>query len=166
VGLEIIATSYRSMIFKPYVFSLYSHPCIYIATHLHRVYLDWLQEVLPSNSRCTWRWWSSELTYTLRGLDRASLEMQLEAVIEWTQRCIWRPWSSTFGDGLGDQDGVNSEIHSEALTERVSKYTWRPGSSELRDALRGCERASLEMHLQAIIERGWRSTCRWLSGRR
>jgi hypothetical protein len=26
--------------------------CIYIATHLHTVYLDWLQAVLESNSRC------------------------------------------------------------------------------------------------------------------
>jgi hypothetical protein len=27
--------------------------CIYIATHLDRIYLDWLQKVLESNSRCT-----------------------------------------------------------------------------------------------------------------
>jgi len=26
--------------------------CTYIATHLHTVYLDWLQAVLESNSRC------------------------------------------------------------------------------------------------------------------
>ena len=26
--------------------------CIYIATHLHTLYLDWLQAVLESNSRC------------------------------------------------------------------------------------------------------------------
>ena len=54
--LEIIATTYRSMIFKTHVFSFYSHLCIYvsmylciyIATHLHMVYLDWLQVVLES----------------------------------------------------------------------------------------------------------------------
>ena len=26
--------------------------CIYIATHQHTLYLDWLQAVLESNSRC------------------------------------------------------------------------------------------------------------------
>jgi hypothetical protein len=49
--LEIIATTHCSMIFKTHVFSLYSHLCIYIATHLHTVYLDWLQAVFDSNSR-------------------------------------------------------------------------------------------------------------------
>jgi hypothetical protein len=52
VRQEIIATTYHSTIFKTDVFSLYSHLCIYIATHLHTVYLDWLQVVLESNSRC------------------------------------------------------------------------------------------------------------------
>jgi hypothetical protein len=53
VPLEIIATTSRSTIFKTHVFSLYSHLCIYIATHLHTVYLDWLQVVLESTSKCT-----------------------------------------------------------------------------------------------------------------
>jgi hypothetical protein len=52
VRLEIIATTYRSTIFKTHVFSFYSHLYIYIATHLHTVYLDWLQAVVESNSRC------------------------------------------------------------------------------------------------------------------
>jgi len=52
VCLEIIATAYRSTIFKTHLFSLYSHLCIYIATHLHRVYRDWLQAVLESDLRC------------------------------------------------------------------------------------------------------------------
>ena len=52
VRLEIIATTYRSTIFKTHEFSLYSHLCIYIATHLHTVYLDCLQAVLESNLRC------------------------------------------------------------------------------------------------------------------
>jgi len=59
VPLEIIATTYRSTIFKTYAFSLYSHLCIY-ATYLHTVYLDWQHAVIVSNSRCAWRWWSSE----------------------------------------------------------------------------------------------------------
>jgi hypothetical protein len=60
VGLEIIATTYRSTIVKTHVFRLYSHLCIYvsmylciyIATYLHTIYLDWLQAMLESNSRC------------------------------------------------------------------------------------------------------------------
>jgi len=50
VRLEIIATTYYSMIFKTYAFSLYSHQCIYIATYLHAVYLDWQHGVIDSNS--------------------------------------------------------------------------------------------------------------------
>ena len=52
VDLEIIATTYRPTIFKTHVFSLDSHLCIYIATNLHTVYLDWLQAVCESNLRC------------------------------------------------------------------------------------------------------------------
>ena len=52
VHQEIIATTYHSTILETHVFSLYSHLCIYIATHQHTVYLDWLQTVLESKSRC------------------------------------------------------------------------------------------------------------------
>ena len=51
VSLEIIATTYRSTICKTHVFSLYSHLCINIVTHLHTVYLNCLPAVLESNSR-------------------------------------------------------------------------------------------------------------------
>jgi len=61
VRLEIIATIYRATIVKIHVLRLYSHLfiyvsmylCIYIVTHLHMIYLDCLQVVLESNSRCT-----------------------------------------------------------------------------------------------------------------
>jgi len=53
VRVEIIATSYSSTIVKTELLRLYSHLCIYIATHLHTVYLHWLQAVLGSNLRCT-----------------------------------------------------------------------------------------------------------------
>jgi len=86
VHLEIIPTTYCSTIIKTDVFSLYSHLFIYIETHLHMVFLDWLQVVLESNSRCTWGWQSSELRDTLRGSGQPCLEMCLEAVIEWTWR--------------------------------------------------------------------------------
>jgi len=84
--------------------------CIYIATHLHMVYLDWQHAVIESNSRCAWRWWSGELRDTLQGCGRASLDMHLEAEIEWTQISLW------------------------AVIEQV---TWRPRWGELRDALWG-----------------------------
>jgi len=92
IALEIIATTYCSTIFKTHVFSVYCHLCIYLATHLHTVNLDWLQAVLESNSRSAWKWRSSELRATLRGCDRATLELHLEEVIERVWRCTWMPW--------------------------------------------------------------------------
>jgi hypothetical protein len=58
VLLEIIATTYHSMIVKTQIFSciliyVSMYLCIYIATHLHTGYLHWLQAVLASNSSCT-----------------------------------------------------------------------------------------------------------------
>jgi hypothetical protein len=53
VALETIATTYGSMIFETHVFSLNCNLCIYIATHLHTAYVDGMQAVLESNSRCT-----------------------------------------------------------------------------------------------------------------
>jgi len=55
VHLEIIATTHRSTIFETHVFSMYSHLCIYIATPLDMVYLNWLQALLESNARFTWK---------------------------------------------------------------------------------------------------------------
>ena len=89
VGLEIIATIYRATIVKIHVLRLYSHLCIYVSmylciyivTHLHTIYLDWLQVVLESNSRCAWKRGSIELRGTLRPRDRASMWMHLEAMI-------------------------------------------------------------------------------------
>jgi hypothetical protein len=43
--------------------------------------LDWLQAVLESNSKSTWKWGWSELGDTLSGNDQVSLEMHLQAVI-------------------------------------------------------------------------------------
>jgi len=53
------------------VFS-FKYLCIHIATYQHTVYLDWQDWVIVSNSRCAWRWRSSELRDTLRGRDQAS----------------------------------------------------------------------------------------------
>jgi len=78
--------------------------CIYIATNLHTVYLDCLQAVLESNSRCAWKWGSTELRDTLRGHDQVSLEMHLEAVIVCIWRYSWKTWPSELTDALRDRD--------------------------------------------------------------
>jgi len=110
--------------------------CIYIATYLHTVYLDWPHAVIVNNLRFAWRWRLSELRNTLRGRDLASLEMQLETEIEWTQRCTGRPWSIEIGDAPGGHDRANVEMHFEAVIEWVWRCNWRRRFRELRDALR------------------------------
>jgi hypothetical protein len=55
--------------------------CIYIATHLHMVNLDWQQAVLESNSGRACKLQSSELRDTLRRSDQVSLDMHLEVVL-------------------------------------------------------------------------------------
>ena len=85
--------------------------CIYIATHLHTLYLDWLQAVLDSNSRCDWKWRSSELRDIHRGRDQVTLEMHLEVVIERIWRYISRPWWSELWDALRDRDWASLEVH-------------------------------------------------------
>jgi len=47
----IHSTTYCSTIFKTHVLSVYSNLCIYRATHLYTVCLDWLQAVRESNSK-------------------------------------------------------------------------------------------------------------------
>jgi len=173
------------MIFKSHVFVLYSYLCIYIATHLNTVYLDWLQAVLESNSRCASKWWLSDLRGICRGRDqeslemqfgghdRASVEMHLEAAIRQVWRCNWRPWLSDIGDALGGRNWASFKIRLMPLIERLWRCTWRvwssefgdalwrPRSSEFGDRLGGRDWASLEMQLQAVIERHWR--CTWRS---
>jgi len=92
VSLEIIATTYRSMIFKTYAFSSYSDLCIY-ATDLHTVYLDWQHTVIVSTSRCAWWWRSSKRPPPW------PLYLRTPAVAH--LRCTWRPWSSELRDALG-----------------------------------------------------------------
>ena len=84
--LDIITTTHRSTIFETHAFSFYSHLCIYRATYLHTVSLDWQQAVLEGIAKCAWKGQLSELGDTLRGHDQVSFEMSLEAVIEriWT----------------------------------------------------------------------------------
>jgi hypothetical protein len=86
VWLEIIARTYHSTIINTHVFSLYCHLCIYIATHLHTIYLDLLQALVKRNWRCNWQWRSSEQRHTLRCHDEASLEVRCKAMIMQTWR--------------------------------------------------------------------------------
>jgi len=103
---EIIATTYRLTIFKTHLFSLFSYLCIYIAIHLHMVYLDWLQVVVESNWGWAWKWRSSKRRDELWDPDRASLEMNLKAMVIWT----WRTYSHEFGDTLGGCNPASLEI--------------------------------------------------------
>jgi len=122
--------------------------CIYMATYLHTVYVDWQLAVIVSDLRCACSRRSSELRDTLRGCDRASLEMHLDAV----SVRMWRPWLGEFRDTLEGCDRASFEIHLEAVIAR----TWRPWLYEFWDTLEGCNRATLEMHLEGVIERVWR----------
>jgi len=92
--------------------------CIYIATYLHTVYLDWQHAVIVSNSRCAWRWRSSERPPPL------PLYCRTPAVTH--QRCTWRPWQSEFGDALRGRDRASLEMHLEAEIKWTQWCTWRP----------------------------------------
>jgi len=130
--------------------------CIYIATYLHTVYLDWQHTVIVSNSRCTSRWRSSQISVTLGGRDWVSWELNFEAVIERVWRFAWRPRSSELRDPLGSHDRASLEMHLEYEIEWTQRCTERPRMSKLRDALGGRDRANLEMHFEVMIKRVWR----------
>ena len=68
--------------------------CNYIATHLHTLYLDWLQAVLDDQ-----------------------FEVCLKMTIEWTQRYTPRTWSSDFGYSVGGGNWADLEIHLEAVID-------------------------------------------------
>jgi len=122
------------------------------------LYLDWMQAVLESNSRCAWKWRSSELRDAPGGLDWASFEMNLgghdRASMAAVIKRASRPWLSKLGDALRGHDRANLE----AVIERVWRctweamivWTWRPWSCKFEDALGGCDRAGLDDYLEAF----------------
>jgi len=171
VSLDIIATTYRSTIFKTHVFSLYTHLCIYVCMYLYscpsthhisglaagcaweqfevclKMMTGWTQRYTP-------RMWSSLSGDVLRGGMVESLVIHLEAVIHCTLRWTPRSWSTEFGDALRGCSRAIVEIHLEAVIKWVWRWTWWPWSSELGD-----------MHLQAVIERDCRCSMRPWSGK-
>jgi hypothetical protein len=72
-------------------------------------------------SRCTWRQWSCKLA----GSNRASLEIHLEAEIEWTQNMRVTLWSIKFADALWGCDRASLEINLQAMIERDWRSTCR-----------------------------------------
>jgi len=138
--------------------------CTNIATYLHAVYVDWLQTVLDSNSRCTWRWRSRELRDAIwrlwwiklgdehAGHDHANLEAVIDRV--------WRYTCSLWFCKLGRRDWGWLEKHlggdDRASLEASFKWLHWPKSTEVTDALRGWDRASLEMHYEAMIMQTWK----------
>ena len=151
--LEIIATTYCSMIFKTHVLGLYSHVWNYITSQPHMVYLDWLHAVIERILRGAWQCQSNTLSDMICGRDWESSIMHWEAVIVHT----WRQQSSESGDTLLGSDWMSLEAHLEAVIERVRRCTLRPWLCKLG----GRTRASLEMqfvghdrvNLQAVLER-------------
>jgi len=107
VNMEIIATTYHLTIIKTNVFSLNSHLCMYIATHLDMVCLDCLQAVVES-----------AIGRAPENDDRVNTEIHSQIVIEQVSRCTWRPWSCE----PGGHNQVGLEIHLEAVIERVWRY--------------------------------------------
>jgi len=155
VHAENVGTTYQSTMFKTHVFCIYYLLCIDNAIHLCTVYLDWLQAVSESNSRCTCGWWWSVLRDTHGGYYWVNVEMHLEADIEWTVKCTWRPWSSMWGDALGDQERENLE----AIIEQDWRYNWRPLSSECGDALGGNYHGRLDEYLVVVDIRAVNGRC-------
>jgi len=93
-----------------FVFSS-TYICIYIATHLHTLCLDWLQAViLRRRDRILPVTLSTSVTSVSPYNRCRSLKMYL----------IERVW-----DALGDVDRVNSEMHLEAVIEQDWTSTWR-----------------------------------------
>ena len=111
--------------------------------------LYWMTVTRPVTCRCY---------NALGGRDWVSLEMHLEAEVEWTDRCTWRPWSIEFGDALGGRDRASLEMHLEVEMEWTQRCSWRSWSSEFGHALGNRDRVNWEMHLEAMIEGVWRCT--------
>jgi len=151
---------------------LYSYPSIHDVSGLatggareqfkvcQKMTIEWTQGVIKSVWRCNWRLWLSELTDAQEGHDWTSLEMHLEAKVEWTQICTLRLWSSKFEDAMGDQDWVNSEMLLQAMIEQLWRCAGRPWSSKFGDALEGRGWVNSKMDFEAVIERVWRSNWR------
>ena len=127
VRLEIIATTYRSTIFKTYAFSLYSHLCIYVSIQL------------PIYTRYIWTG-STRWLWAIRGAPED--DDQVNVRLRYPSISVDPP--SLNHDVLIGCDWASWELHLEAEIEWTQRCTWRPGSSELRDALRGRDRANLE----------------------
>jgi len=109
-----------------------------------------LEAVIKRVSRCTWM----PRLCNVGSLDWASVEMHLQAKIEWSQWRTWRPYSSKFADALGGYNWGRLGINSEAIL----KQTCRLWSSGIGDALGSHDRARMEEYLEAVTGRGTR---RW-----
>jgi len=108
VCLDMIVTTHHWTNCQCNLFQLHPHlciytSCIYAAIHHHKVYLDWLQNELESDSRFPRRWQSSKLRDAVEGHIPAMMQIPLEPSVEWTWRCNWKPWSSDLCDAFRAQ---------------------------------------------------------------
>jgi len=98
--------------------------CIYIATHLHTLYLDWLRSaeyILPVTLSTSVTPLIERVWDALGDGDWVNSEMHLEAVIERVWRCTWRLRSSELRDALAGRDRVSLEMHLEAMIVRTCR---------------------------------------------
>jgi hypothetical protein len=130
--------------------------CIYIATNLQRVYVNWLLVGAECNSRSAWISQCCEHRDTLRGRVQVSLAIHSAIVCELVCRSTCRPWSGK----LGGHIWASLEIHLEAVIEQIWKLELGAHNhANLEAAIKqfgGHNRASLETHLEAMMVRAWR----------
>jgi len=141
-----------------HVYSLYSHPCIYVAMYLYSYSSTHGISGLAAVCRIYTPRHPVHLRYPCISVQPQSL---LEDILDRVRlRCTWRRRLSELRDSLGDWDWVNSEMHLEEGIKRVWRCAWRPWSCELA----GRNRASLKIYLEAVMEPVWRYTWRlWSS---
>jgi len=145
------------------------------ALHFADVYLNWLQEMIESNSGCTQRCWSTEYRHELEGNIQVGMvigsetninwhvsgtlgfwptnfEMHLNIKIEGTQRFTWSAGSCKHRATQGGCNASSVELLFEMITKWTQRWTWRVWSFEVRDSLWGDDEGSWDIHLDALLE--------------
>jgi hypothetical protein len=87
----------------------------------HMVHLDWMKEVLVSNSWCAWKWQSGGLREVLPGHDCGSLERHLEPITMCIYTYTRTVWCSQLRDAPCDHNCTSLEMHLGAMIVR----TWK-----------------------------------------
>jgi len=108
------------MIFKTYVFSLYSHLCINKSMYLYS-YQIYPQYIWTGCRLCL-----RAIQGAPEDDDGANSEMHLEAVIKQVWSCTWRPRWSELRDVPGGRNWACLGMHLETITSAQCKSVWKP----------------------------------------